>query len=108
MTDGVEALGHDLDVRTRVRRAFARHPAIWIGGAVLLGLFIARLPGRRKKAAPARQTAEPAIEKAGIAALALGALKVVFDLARPALTAWATRRIAEHFDPPTDGRHTRE
>jgi len=105
ISECVDVLGRDLDFRTRARRAFARHPAVWIGVALVLGLFVSRLPFRRKKAAPTRKAAEPTIEKAGIAGLALGALKVAFNLARPALTAWATRRFAEQFDPDRNSRH---
>jgi hypothetical protein len=109
MSDYVHGLGHDLDFRTRARQAFARHPAIWIGTALLLGLFVSRLPFRRKKAAPdaPRKKVEPAIEKAGVAGLTLGALKIAFDIARPALTAWVTRRFAERFDPSQNPRYTR-
>lgn len=108
ITDCVDSLGRDLDFRTRTRKAFARHPAVWIGVALVLGLFVSRIPFRRKKVAFTRKTAEPAIEKAGIAGLALGALKIVFDLARPALMAWATRRFAERFDPPRKSGYPRD
>jgi hypothetical protein len=91
-------LRRDLDFATRARRAFVRHPAVWIGGAVLLGLFVARLPLRRKKAAPvARKRAESTVEKVEKAGLLLAALRFAFNLARPALTAWVTRRAAEYF-----------
>ena len=110
MTVRARVVGHDLDFRTRTRRAFARHPAIWIGVALLLGLFISRVPFGRKKAAPApirksKGSVEPVVEKAGIAGLALAGLKMAFDLARPALTAWVTRRVAEHFDPSQNPRY---
>jgi hypothetical protein len=110
ISESVHHLGHDLDFRTRARRAFARHPAIWIGIALLLGLFVSRLPFRRKKAAAAprrKKDVEPVVEKAGIAGLALAGLKMAFDLARPALTAWVTRRVTEHFDPSRNPEYTR-
>jgi hypothetical protein len=109
MGDYVHLLGHDLDFRTRARRAFARHPAVWIGTALILGLVISRLPIRRKKAAAdvPRKKVEPTIEKAGVAGLALGVLKVAFDIARPALTSWVTRRFAERFDPSQNPGYTR-
>ena len=109
MTVYARILGRDLDFRTRARQAFARHPAIWIGVALLLGLFVARLPLRRKKAAaapPRKSHVEPVVEKAGIAGIALGVLKMAFDFARPALTAWLTRRVAERFDPSHNTRYT--
>ncbi|HEY3896978.1 MAG TPA: hypothetical protein VGM54_00090 [Chthoniobacter sp.] len=111
MTVRARIVGRDLDFRTRGRRAFARHPAIWIGVALVLGLFVSRLPFRRKKAAvaapPHKSKVEPVVEKAGIAGVALGVLKIAFDLARPALTAWLTRRLAERFAPSNNPGYTR-
>ena len=99
ITGNWSGLRHDLDIPARARRAFSRHPAIWIGGALLLGLFIARLPLGRKKIAPVtRKKAEPTVEKVEKAGLLLAGLKFAFNLARPALTAWITRRAAEYFE----------
>lgn len=97
ITEQARLLGHDLDWRTRSRRAFSRHPAVWIGAAALIGLVIARFPLRRKAPAPHRKSAEPVIEKAEKAGLLLTALKIGFDLARPALTKWVTRWVMDYF-----------
>lgn len=100
ITDNVHYLGHDLDFASRARRAFKTHPAVWIGGAILIGLFISRLPFGRKKAvaAPRSKKAESTVEKAEKAGLVLGALKIAFDIAKPTLMGWATRRVAEYFE----------
>jgi hypothetical protein len=99
ITNDFRKVRHDLDFASRARRAFARHPAVWVGAAVLLGLFISRLPLRRKKApAPSRRKSEPAVEKVEKAGLLFGALKFAFDIVRPTLMGWATRRVAEHFE----------
>ncbi len=100
ITDNVHALGHDLDFASRARQAFKTHPAVWIGGAILIGLFISRLPFGRKKVttAPRSKKAEAAVEKVEKTGLALGALKIAFDIAKPTLMGWATRRIAEYFE----------
>jgi hypothetical protein len=105
--DQARLVGHDLDFASRARRAYARHPAIWIGGAALIGLFIARLPLRRKKAEPRRRAAEPVVEEAGKVGLVLGALKIAFNIARPALISWATRQFAERFDPANSSSRPR-
>ena len=103
----VHVVGRDLDFPTRARQAFARHPAIWIGIALMLGLFVARIPLRRKKTAAPRKSAEPMIEKAGMAGVVITALKFAFDIARPALMSWATRRFAERFDPSANHDYRR-
>jgi hypothetical protein len=107
ITDQARLVGRDLDFASRARRAFARHPTVWIGSAALIGLFIARLPLRRKKAAPSRRTVEPVIEEAGKVGLVLGALKIAFNIARPALITWATRQFAERFDPANPSNRPR-
>jgi len=109
ITTNVQALGHDLDFATRARRAFTQHPAVWIGGAIVIGLFISRLPLGRKKVPVARVKTknEPAMEKAGKAGLVLGALKIAFDIAKPTIMGWATKRVADYFQSGNHGREPR-
>ena len=104
ISGNVRALGHDLDFATRARRSFARHPAIWIGGTALLGLLVTRMLFGKKQTIPARtrKTAEPEIEKIGKAGLAVAALKIAFNIARPVLIPWATRLFTEYFSPEKD------
>jgi hypothetical protein len=103
ITDNVHALGRDLDFVSRARRAFKTHPAVWIGGAVLIGLIISRVPLGRKKVVKPGKKAEPTYEKVEKAGLLLGALKIAFDIAKPTLMGWATRRVAEHFQKGNGG-----
>lgn len=99
ITANVHLLGHDLDFAARARRSFARHPAVWIGGTVIIGLVVSRLLWPKRKPAVTRKTKEPELEKVGRAGLLLGALKIAFDIARPILIPWATRLFAERFSP---------
>ena len=95
----VVALRHDLDFPTRAKAAFKRGPLPWLGGAAVVGLILSRLPGRKKTVVvPSRKgsQAEAAVETAGKYGLLLGALKVAFNLARPALTAWVARQVSEY------------
>lgn len=102
ITGNAHALGQDLDFASRARRAFKTHPAVWIGGALVVGLFISRLPFGRKKTAPVPRTrsskTEETVEKAGKAGLVLGVLKIAFDIAKPTLMGWATRQMAQYFE----------
>ena len=99
------ALRHDLDFPARVKALVLKHPAAWIGGATLLGVLLARRPARRKKSVAGRGGAEAKIAGAGKTGLLLGALKLAFDLARPALAKWAGRRVADYMDSTkNDGR----
>jgi hypothetical protein len=96
VTVNVRSLRRDLDFPTRARQAFARQPIAWVGGASVLGLFVARFAFRKKQVVVVRKTKEPMIEKAEKAGLLLGILKLVFDLARPALTKWATKFVTDY------------
>ena len=99
------ALRHDLDFPARAKSAVLKHPAAWVGGATLLGVLLARLPARRKKTAAKHRGAEAQIVSAGKTGLLLGALKIAFDLSRPALAKWAARRVADYMESPKkDGR----
>jgi hypothetical protein len=90
------ALRKDLDIPTRAKRAFARQPVAWVGGASFLGLIVSRFAFRKKKVAVFRKGKEPMIEKAEKAGLLLGILKLAFDLLRPALTTWATKFVTSY------------
>ncbi len=91
------ALRHDLDFPARAKSAVLKNPAGWIGGAAILGALLATLPGRRRKAVVSRKT-EATIASAGKAGLLLGTLKIAFDLSRPMLAKWASRRFADYMD----------
>jgi hypothetical protein len=59
-------------------------------------LLATRLLFRKKKVVVVRKGKEPIVEKAEKAGLLLGILKLVFDLARPALTKWATSFLTDY------------
>jgi hypothetical protein len=99
ITTTAHAVGRNLDFASRARRAFKTHPAVWIGAAILIGLFVSRLPfGRKKTAVKVGKKAEPTIEKVEKTGLLLGALKIAFDIAKPTLMGWATRYVADYFE----------
>jgi hypothetical protein len=96
MTVNFRALRKDLDIPARAKHAFVRQPLAWIGGASFAGLIVSRFAFRRNKTVVVRKGSEPMIEKAEKAGVLLGILKLVFDLVRPALTAWATRLLTAY------------
>jgi hypothetical protein len=95
------ALRQDLDVAAHVRRSFARNPAIWIGATSLAGLILVRILWPKPKIVTQRRPGkkEAELEEVGKAGLALSALKIAFDIARPVLIPWATRLFVERFSP---------
>jgi hypothetical protein len=87
---------HALDVPARMRSSFRRHGFAWAGGAILVGILIAKLPRRTRKVYVNHQ-GEP-IKAAGKAGLLLAGGKIAFDLLRPALTKWATHRATPYME----------
>lgn len=83
------ALRHDLDLGARLKRAFRTHPAMWFGGAALIGLLLARAIPRREKVVikrPVFHAKETAA--ASQVGFALAALKFGLDFAKPVLLRW--------------------
>ena len=108
LTASLGALRRDLDFPARVKGAVLKHPAAWIGGATLFGILLAKLPAQRKKAVGTGNGKPAKLARAGRTGLLLGALKIAFDLSRPALAKWAGRRVADYMDgTKTNGRPPR-
>ena len=92
ITANLGEIRRELDFPARVKRVVLKNPTAWVGGTALIGVLLARLPARRKKATASRSGAEAQLVGAGKAGLLLGALKIAFDLTRPALAKWARDR----------------
>jgi hypothetical protein len=94
--------GHSRGVRAhlhpgeKLRASFRRQRLGWLGGAALLGLALAKLPPRTKKV-PMRggRKDREQLANAGKAGVTLGVLKLVLDLTKPILIAWATKRMGD-------------
>jgi microcystin-dependent protein len=89
-----EAFRHDIDVPSHVKSSVREHKAWWITGAASIGLLLAKLPARKKKIYVDKRT-NAKVKKAEKAGLALGLAKLAFGAAKPAITAFATKKIAE-------------
>ena len=87
-------LREDMDVPAHLKRNFTNHSTAWIGGAALFGWVLSRLPGRGKKGSSGEKEGGKPVEKKR-ASLLPGVLKLLFSAARPALTALATKKIAD-------------
>jgi hypothetical protein len=92
------ALRHDFDLPGRFKDAVMRKPVAWIGGATLFGILLSKLPARRKEVFVHSDGKPAKVGNAGKAGLLLGALKIALDLSRPAITKWASQRVADYMD----------
>jgi hypothetical protein len=82
-----------LDFPARFRSGFQRHAALWLGGAVLGGVLLAKLPARTRQVRVDAAGVPLAARKAARTGFALAAAKVAFDLARPFLLKLAMERL---------------
>lgn len=83
----------DLDVPRHLKQNFSKNRTAWLGSATALGWILSRLPAKRGRS----ETKEPDGKKTGEikkSRLLPSVAKILFSAARPALTAYATRKIA--------------
>jgi hypothetical protein len=98
----------EFNVAKKVEKVIRRKPLAWLAGAGLGGFLLAtwRRPAARAKVAREEKThrSKGSASSAGVAAPAaklgffgmlLAIFKLVFPLARPLLSAYASRRLAE-------------
>jgi hypothetical protein len=88
----------------RFKENFAAYPWIWIGAAAVIGLVLTRR--RAPKFRVERRTVETR-ELPTKASVALGTLKFLFDLSRPALVSQLGLRVAEMISRRTGSRRER-
>lgn len=90
----MDAFQHDIDVPHHLKNSFRAHKGIWMGAAAALGLLLAKIPARKKKVYVQKVSGERLknLEKTG---LALAVAKLAFSAARPAITAFATKKITD-------------
>jgi len=91
----LEALRHDLDVKTHLKHSFEHNKIAYVGGASIFGLILSKLPARRKKVYVERKTNERVknVEKAGIW---LVILQFLFNTFRPMLTSLVAKQVTEY------------
>ena len=87
------AVRESLDAGKRIKSSFTSHRMLWLAGAAVAGLALARF--RPRKSSKPRHAAKSS-EVPMRAGFAWSAVKLIFDLARPALVSMLTARIA-HF-----------
>ena len=93
----IAGLKQDLSIGKRFRRSVRENAFAWYGGAALLGLLLAKIPPMGKKVVVPKPIFAKE-QKAGKAALLLGAIKIALDLGRPLILNWLKER-AMHRPP---------
>jgi hypothetical protein len=86
-------LRYELDIPLKIRKSFQRKTALWIAGAVIIGLmFTARSTRKKKiyvKTKKGKNTEESILETG----LALGAMKLVGSILKPVIVGYAMQKM---------------
>jgi len=104
LAENARGLKGSMNVGSHLRHAIVRQKTLWIGGAVISGWLLTKLPGLRKAPAPKyvySKAREP--DRKGFLLAALGLAGTVL---RPALTRFATQKLSEMMDKSHTGEET--
>lgn len=85
-------------VTDKAQGTISRNRGPWLIGAMLFGLVISKLPPRTKKVPVNRWTGKKVdqpLEQAGKAGFFLAIVKLLIDVTKPILMAWATKRLGQ-------------
>src|SRR4030095_899599 len=95
----LRGLRYELDFPAKFRRSFRQQTVSWISAAAAVGALIALAPMRKKKIyvdARGRRKSDKKLMQTGIA---LAALKLVGNLARPVITEFVKNRFFYSGEP---------
>lgn len=88
-----QGLRSDLDVQTRVRHAITHNRTAWMTGAAIFGWVLSRLPARKKQVSS--QNGNKALLKDQLrAGIVAALLKFGASLIKPAIAAYASKKIS--------------
>ncbi len=96
----LRGLRYELDFPAKFRRSFQKQTGSWIGAATAVGALIALAPMRKKKVyvdARSRRKGDKKLMETG---LAMAAIKLVGNLARPVIMEFVKNRFFYSGEPP--------
>ena len=99
VTRELQGLRYELDFPAKFRRSFRKQTGSWISAATAVGALIALAPMRKKKVyvdAKSRRKGDKKLMETG---LAMAALKLVGNLARPVIMEFVKNRFFYSGEP---------
>lgn len=90
-------LRYEFDFPLKFRKSFQRKTGVWVAGAAVLGVLLSVFPARSKNVkvkASIKDKGEKQKEGLLGAGLAVGVLKLVATLLKPAVTNYVTKRMS--------------
>src|SRR5215471_17112720 len=100
----LQGLRYELDFPAKFRRSFRKQTGSWIGAAAAVGAIIALAPMRKKKVYVDAKTGRKSDKKLIETGLAMAALKLVGNLARPVIMEFVKNRFFYSGEPSRGGK----
>ena len=98
----LQGLRYELDFPAKFRRSFRKQTGSWITAAAAVGAVIALAPMRRKKVYVDAKDPRRSDKKLMQTGLAMAALKLVGNLARPVIMEFVKNRFFYSGEPSRD------
>lgn len=98
----LQGLRYELDFPAKFRRSFRKQTGSWITAAAAVGAVIALAPMRRKKVYVDARNPQRSDKKLMQTGLAMAALKLVGNLARPVIMEFVKNRFFYSGEPSRD------
>jgi type IV secretory pathway component VirB8 len=89
----LQGVRYELDFPAKFRRSFRKQTGSWIGAAAAVGAVIALAPMRKKKVYVDAKTRQKGDKKLMETGLAMAAIKLVGNLARPVIMEFVKNRF---------------
>ncbi len=91
----LRGLQYELDFPAKFRRSFRKQTGSWIGVAAAVGVLVALAPMRKKKIYVDAKTGDRSKKKLVETGFALAVLKLVANMARPAIVEFVKNRLTD-------------
>jgi hypothetical protein len=104
VTSELQGLRYELDFPARFRRSFRKQTGSWISAAAAVGALIALAPMRKKKVYVDAKNGRKSDKKLMETGLAMAAIKLVGNLARPVIMEFVKNRFFYSGEPSRGGK----
>ncbi len=84
-----------IDLPARTKRSFQKRMPIWLSGALAFGWLLSKIPARKRREKIYVDRDEIEVKRVVKAGLLVSLLKLIFSAAKPAILAYATKRISD-------------
>lgn len=92
----VRGLRYDLDIPGKIRRSFREQTPLWIGAAVVVGMLLIVMAGRKKKVYIDAGTGRHSKNKVVQAGFALGAARIAASLLKPMIANFIVKKFGDY------------